>query len=157
MSSGFALGCAATCMVRARSAAEIPVVTPFAASMESVKLVPSGERLVDTISGRLSRLQCSSVRVMQINPRPCVAMKLIAAGVTKSAAKTRSPSFSRFSSSTRITILPALISAIISWIELITMSNVSHNSCDRSSIAPHTAPAYPLPDLLSRLFSDHSV
>src|SRR5258706_4567891 len=49
-------------------------------------------------------------------------MKLIASGVTKSAASTRSPSFSRSSSSTRITILPALISAIISVIGLTDIS-----------------------------------
>ena len=36
-------------------------------------------------------------------PRPCFAMKLIFSGVTKSAANTRSPSFSRSSSSTRMT------------------------------------------------------
>src|SRR5262245_37354541 len=38
-------------------------------------------------------------------------MKLIASGVTFSAAMQRSPSFSRSSSSTRITIFPARISA----------------------------------------------
>ena len=43
-------------------------------------------------------------------------MKLIASGVHLSAAITRSPSFSRSSSSTRITILPAAISAIASEI-----------------------------------------
>ena len=47
----------------------------------------------------------------QIRPRPCLAMKLIAAGVTFSAARQRSPSFSRSSSSTRITSLPARISS----------------------------------------------
>src|SRR5258708_5811920 len=44
-------------------------------------------------------------------------MKLIASGVTKSAAMTRSPSFSRSSSSTRITIRPAFSSAMISGVE----------------------------------------
>src|SRR5690606_24049885 len=43
-------------------------------------------------------------------------MKLMASGVTNSAAITRSPSFSRSSSSTRMTILPALMSAMISVI-----------------------------------------
>src|SRR5262245_47399380 len=41
-------------------------------------------------------------------------MKLIMAGVTLSAAQTRSPSFSRSSSSTRITILPFRRSSMIS-------------------------------------------
>ena len=36
---------------------------------------------------------------MQMRPRPCFAMKLIASGVTFSAASVRSPSFSRSSSS----------------------------------------------------------
>src|SRR6516225_1868286 len=44
-------------------------------------------------------------------------MKLIASGVMNSAATTRSPSFSRSSSSTRITIRPALSSAMISRVE----------------------------------------
>src|SRR3990172_8279921 len=43
-------------------------------------------------------------------------MKLIASGVTNSAASVRSPSFSRSSSSTRITILPARMSAMASSI-----------------------------------------
>jgi len=41
-------------------------------------------------------------------------MKLIASAVAKSAPIRRSPSFSRSSSSTRTTIRPALISAMIS-------------------------------------------
>ena len=49
---------------------------------------------------------------MQIRPRPWVAMKLIAAGVTFSAAMARSPSFSRSSSSTMMTIFPALKSSM---------------------------------------------
>ena len=40
MSPGLASAATAACTVRARSAAEIPVVTPLAASMETVKLVP---------------------------------------------------------------------------------------------------------------------
>src|SRR6185369_2680640 len=54
-------------------------------------------------------------------------MKLIASGVTKSAASTRSPSFSRSSSSTRITILPALRSAMMSVVGLTAMGG-SHPS-----------------------------
>src|SRR6185295_17154928 len=48
----------------------------------------------------------------QINPRPCLAMKLIAVGVTCCAAMMRSPSFSRSASSTTMTILPLRISAM---------------------------------------------
>ena len=50
----------------------------------------------------------------QIRPRPSVAMKLIASGVTISAAIARSPSFSRSSSSTMMTMRPALISSTAS-------------------------------------------
>ncbi len=40
MSAGLAWRATAACTVRARSAAEMPVVTPSAASIETVKLVP---------------------------------------------------------------------------------------------------------------------
>ena len=46
-----------------------------------------------------------------MSPRPWLAMKLMAAGVTFSAARHRSPSFSRSSSSVRMTILPARMAA----------------------------------------------
>src|SRR3972149_3431709 len=49
-------------------------------------------------------------------------MKLTASALTKSAASTRSPSFSRSSSSTRITILPTRMSAMISGIVLTVIS-----------------------------------
>ena len=39
---GVSRACHAACTVRARSAAEMPVVTPSAASIETVKAVPSG-------------------------------------------------------------------------------------------------------------------
>src|SRR5215831_8840307 len=48
----------------------------------------------------------------QISPRPYLAMKLMASGVTLSAARVRSPSFSRSSSSTTTIIRPARISSI---------------------------------------------
>ena len=101
--------------VRARSAAEMPVVTPSAASIETVKAVPCW---VPVVARHLRQAaacrQRSSVSVRQIRPRPCVAMKLMASGVTCSAARTRSPSFSRSSSSTRMTMRPAFSSATIS-------------------------------------------
>ena len=101
-------------MVSARSCAEMPVAMPSAASMEAVKLVPWRERFSLTIGRRPRRAACASVTGMQIRPRPCMARKLTFSGVTKSAAKTRSPSFSRSSSSTSTTMLPARISAMIS-------------------------------------------
>src|SRR4051812_37103430 len=52
----------------------------------------------------------------QIRPRPYVAMKLMASGVTFSAAIMRSPSFSRSSSSTMMIMRPSWISVIASSI-----------------------------------------
>ena len=116
-SDGLASRATATWMVRARSAAEMPVSTPSAASIDWVKLVPYRVPLRAAISGRSSWRQRSSVSVRQTRPRPCVTMKLMASGVTNSAAMTRSPSFSRSSSSTRMTMRPARSSAMISETE----------------------------------------
>jgi len=68
-SPGLAPGATAARMVVARSLAEIPVVTPFAASMETVNAVWKGEVLSCTISGRLSLRIRSSVSERQIRPR----------------------------------------------------------------------------------------
>ena len=103
-------------MVRARSDAEIPVVTPSRASIDTVKFVPYCVPFspAPTIIGKPSSSQRASVKHKHTKPRACVTIKLIAAGVTKSLASTKSPSFSRSSSSTSTTIRPALSSAIIS-------------------------------------------
>ena len=93
----------------------MPVVTPSRASTETVKAVPNGvSLLLQSSGGGSSSSQRSSVRQRQISPRPCLAMKLIASGVANSAAIVRSPSFSRSSSSTTITILPWRMSSIAS-------------------------------------------
>ena len=118
-SSGPLPGCMARWMVTARSCAETPVVMPCRASIDTVKAVPSGARLWLTIMDRPSSSMRSSVRAKQMRPRPYLAMKLIAAGVALLAAMHRSPSFSRLSSSIRITILPALMSAMASSLGLI--------------------------------------
>src|ERR1700674_5541628 len=118
MSSGRAPAAHATRMVCARSAAEIPVVTPSAASIDTVKLVPWRDRFIGVISARPSCLARSSVIGMHTRPRPNLAMKLTISGVTASAATTRAPSSSRCSSSTSIAIRPALSSAMISGIGL---------------------------------------
>ena len=115
MSLGLAILATAACTVRALSAAEMPVVTPSAASMETVKLVPMRAPFFCTIFVRFNCRQRASVSVKQISPRPYLAIKLMCSAVTKSAASTKSPSFSRFSSSTNTTMRPCLISAIISW------------------------------------------
>src|SRR3990170_5280452 len=114
MSAEVDLSDEAILMVNARSAAEMPVAMPSAASIDTVKLVPWRERFCSTIGLSPRRAACSSVSGMQIRPRPCLARKLTFSGVTNSAAKMRSPSFSRSSSSTRITISPARIAATTS-------------------------------------------
>ena len=98
-------------MVVARSLAEIPVETPWRASIDTVNAVPSEAWLSRTIIGSSSRSISASSIARQMSPRAWVAMKLMASGVTFSAASTRSPSFSRSSSSTRITMRPARISS----------------------------------------------
>src|SRR3954463_1726613 len=123
ISSGRASGAAATFTVSARSCAEIPVEMPSAASMETVKLVPWRERFCSTIGRSPRRAACASVIGMQIRPRPCLARKLILSAETKSAANTRSPSFSRSSSSTSTTIRPARICAMISVMGLIAVAS----------------------------------
>ena len=61
MSDGLASGAAATRIVCARSFAEMPVATPCAASIETVKLVPWTERFCATIGARLRRSACAAV------------------------------------------------------------------------------------------------
>src|SRR5690606_5612489 len=85
----------------------MPVVTPSAASMLTVKLVWCDEVLSRTIGGRPSWAQRSRVSDRQTRPRAWVTMKLMSAGRTSSAAMIRSPSFSRSSSSTMTTMRPA--------------------------------------------------
>ncbi len=103
-SSGFASSAAAARMVRARSRAEMPVSTPSRAPIETVKAVPRGAVLWRTIIGSCSRSSCAASSDRQTRPRAWVTRKLTASGVACSAASTRSPSFSRSSSSTRMTM-----------------------------------------------------
>ena len=113
-SDGTVAGLMATWIVVARSVAEIPVVTPKrrSASMLTVKAVESSSVFRSVICGRPSWSQRSPVSARQMRPRPCRVMKLIISGVASSAAQTRSPSFSRSSSSATMTILPLRRSSI---------------------------------------------
>ena len=111
-SDGRVLGSMATLMVWARSWAEIPVVTPSRASMASQKAVPYCEVFSLDMGPRRRWSRRSSVMAKQTRPRPNLAMKLMASGVTFSAARVRSPSFSRSSSSTTTIMRPARISSI---------------------------------------------
>ena len=108
-------------IVCALSAAEIPVVIPSAASIDTVNAVLLAALLLLVIICRLYLSQSFLLIGRHINPLPLEAIKLIISGVTKSAAQTRSPSFSRDSSSTIITIFPDLISSIISRMLLLSI------------------------------------
>ena len=83
----------------------MPVVVPCLASTGTPKGVSWREVFSSTMAGMLSSSSRSPMIGMQMRPRACVAMKLMAAGVTFSAAITRSPSFSRWASSVTMTNL----------------------------------------------------
>ncbi len=87
---------------------------PARASNFTVNAVPMRVVFTDVCGSRCSRSQMSADIARQRMPRACVSMKLIASGVTLSAARTRSPSFSRCSSSTSTTMRPARSSAMAS-------------------------------------------
>ena len=101
-------------MVLDLSAADIPVVIPFAASTDTVKAVRCSSRFLRDIGGSVRFSTRSRVRGAQISPRPCVAMKAMVSGVEREAALIRSASFSRPGSSETITRRPRAISATIS-------------------------------------------
>ena len=111
----------------------MPVETPSRASIETVNAVPNGVSFWSVIWRRPSSSQRSAVRHRQMSPRPWVAMKLTASGVTNCAAIVRSPSFSRSSSSTTTTNRPARISSIASSIVANGLVFVSAGALTRPS------------------------
>lgn len=111
-SAGWETPPASSRRVVARSAAEMPVVTPWAAvaSTETVKAVCMDSVLFWTIWGSSSRSSSGPSMGAQIRPRHSLIMKAMISGVAFSAAMTRSPSFSRSSSSTTTIGRPAAMS-----------------------------------------------
>src|SRR5438477_11791036 len=107
-------GSASTRIVRARSAALIPVVTPSRASTLTVNAVPSRASLRATICGSASSSRRAVVIGTQITPLAYLRMNATCSGSQSSAAIVRSPSFSRSSSSTTMTMRPRLMSSIAS-------------------------------------------
>jgi hypothetical protein len=101
-----------------RSCAEIPDPDARRAVIAVVKAVPSGARLSPIIMPSPSRSIRSADIGRQINPRPNLAMKLTASGVTFSAAMHKSPSFSRCSSSMRMIMWPRRVSSSASSMEM---------------------------------------
>src|SRR3954451_1603495 len=151
---GLLLTSIATWIVRARSAAEMPVVTPSRASTDTVKAVSNGDSFLAAIRSRPSSSQRSGVSARQISPRPSLAMKLIASGVVNCAAIVRSPSFSRSSSSQTTTILPARMSSIASSMVLnVACSGTVHQLLDvlgeHINLQVHDAPGGGLPERLA--------
>ena len=92
----------------------MPDVTPFTASTDTVKGVSPVDVFPSTMMGMSSSASRCFVVGRQINPRPCLDIKLMISGVTFSAATMKSPSFSRFSSSMTISTRPALTSSTAS-------------------------------------------
>ena len=106
-SDGLLRSSIATWTVLARSAAEMPVVMPNRASIQGVKgvvCVSAGEA---GTKSRPNRSQIAPSMAKQTNPQAWRIMKLMVSGLAISAAKTRSPSFSRLGSSTKTISLPA--------------------------------------------------
>src|SRR4051812_42691213 len=94
--------------VWARSAAPMPLPAPTW-SIEIEKAVSQPAWPGGTIGGIASRSRYSGAVGMHTSPRAQRSMKLIASGLTHSAAIVRSPSFSRSSSSATRTISPRRI------------------------------------------------
>ena len=116
MSFFFALLFIATLIVFALSNAEIPVVIPVLASIETVNAVCILALFTADINGRESFSTCFLFKAKQINPLPCLAIKLILLELAFEAGTTRSPSFSLFLLSTKIKIFPRFASRIITFI-----------------------------------------
>ena len=100
--------------VLARCSAEMPVVRPWRTSTVTVKAVPSGASLLATMGLRLRRRASSAVMGAQTMPQQLRMMKAICSDVQVDAAQTRSPSFSRSSSSVTTTILPCAMASMAS-------------------------------------------
>ena len=101
-------------------------------------------RRYDSIIKRISeRPSCSTrsrVSARQIRPRACLAMKLIASGVAHWAGITRSPSFSRSSSSTRMNIRPLRASSMMSSAAAFTSEKVTRQASFSSALMILGAP-----------------
>ena len=145
-SSGFEEGSVTAFTVAARSCALVPVVVPVRASIDTANAVSwCAASCAVTIRGMLSSSRRQPAQGMHTIPRPCVTMKLMASGVTASAAITKSPSFSRSASSTTITILPSAMSAIASSIESNTARSTSASLIETPPAAPRTSRSRRLP------------
>ena len=106
MSFLFAFFFEAILIVFALSFAEIPVVIPFFASIEIVNAVLFLDWFIGDIKDKFNRFACTLSSARQINPRPYFAIKFIFLALESVVDIIKSPSFSLFSSSTKMNIPP---------------------------------------------------
>ena len=104
-------------IVFALSLADIPVVIPFFASIEIVNAVLFLDWFTGDIKDKFNLFAWSESSAKQIKPRPYFAMKLMFFAFESDVEITKSPSFSLFSSSTKINIPPFLATLIIDSID----------------------------------------
>ena len=109
----------------------MPVVVPLTASTDTVKAVLMRSVLRCTMSGSRSCSRRSPSMGTTTSPRAWVTMKLMASGVAISAAMATSPSFSRSSSSTMMTMPPDFIRSIAASTDICGI-NVS---CSAATVA----------------------
>ena len=105
-------------IVFALSLADIPVVIPFLASIETVNAVLFLDWLIGDIKDKFNFLAWALSKARQIKPRPYLAIKLIFLELESDVEIIKSPSFSLFSSSTRMNMPPFLATLIIFSIEV---------------------------------------
>src|SRR6195952_3340039 len=125
-----------------RCSAEMPVVSPCLTSTVTVKAVPSGASFEATIGSRRRRRASPSVIGAQTMPQVLRMMKAIFSGVQREAATTRSPSFSRSSSSVTTTISPrakaSMASVTLEWGTGLVSLEASEGSGGRTDLPPMT-------------------
>src|SRR6266403_1927779 len=121
------LGLASARTVLVRSSAEMPVVSPWRTSTETVKAVPRGASFKATMGSRCRRFASSADSGTHTMPEVWRMMKAIFSGVHLEAAVNRSPSFSRSSSSATTTISPrpkaAATSSTWHWDSLVVIGD----------------------------------
>src|SRR5450759_1084754 len=122
----------------------MPVVIFPLAPIDTVNAVPCALVLSSTMAGMSSSSSRLATHGMQIRPRPFLLMKLMTSGVTICAEHTRSPSFSRSSSSTTMMMWPSCSSSIASSIVLKGISISSYSPSP--SMYPPRARASSMPD-----------
>ena len=100
-------------IVLALSFADIPVVIPFLASIEIVNAVWFLDWFTGDIKDKFNLLAWRLSKAKQIRPLPYLAIKLIFFAFVSEVDITKSPSFSLFSSSTKMYIPPFFATFII--------------------------------------------